>query len=119
MRINQSPTETGFNDFPVDMTYLPAIKNRVNLARKIDKEMHQKRKERTNDDWFRKAAEEMDIVLDESLLTDEKNRKEKTAADKRKEAELAKVGLCVRASVRVCVCVRVRCGAVLCSTRVC
>lgn len=60
-------TAEGFNDFPVDLSYFPAIKKRVNLAKKIDKHMHTKRKEKSDTDWFRKQAEAMDIELDEVL----------------------------------------------------
>ena len=47
------------------MSYMPGVKKRVNLARKIDKQLHTKRKDKSNTEWFRKAADEMGIDLDE------------------------------------------------------
>jgi ATP-dependent RNA helicase DDX24/MAK5 len=57
--------DEGFNDFPVDMAYLPAIKKRVSLARRIEKHIHEKRKSKSDADWFRRAAKDMDIDVDE------------------------------------------------------
>lgn len=57
--------EEGFNDFAVDMSYMPAIKKRVNLARRIEKHLHEKRKNKSDADWFKRAAKDMDIDVDE------------------------------------------------------
>jgi hypothetical protein len=47
------------------MAYLPAIKKRVSLARRIEKHIHEKRKSKSDADWFRRAAKDMDIDVDE------------------------------------------------------
>mmetsp|Transcript_48854 Transcript_48854/g.114435 ORF Transcript_48854/g.114435 Transcript_48854/m.114435 type:complete len:270 (+) Transcript_48854:3-812(+) len=46
---------------------LPRVHRAINLAEKIDKELHQVRQKRANADWLAKAAEEMDIELDDEL----------------------------------------------------
>merc|ERR1712168_1584481 len=58
----------GIIDFDVDIRFMVAIRERVNLARKIDLRQKQKKKESANADWFRRAAEESDMILDESIL---------------------------------------------------
>ncbi|KAM9787090.1 ATP-dependent RNA helicase DDX24 [Syngnathus typhle] len=54
--------------FPVELHFMEAIKERVNLARKIEKvEFHNSRQKHHNS-WFKQAAEAMEIDLDEDLL---------------------------------------------------
>lgn len=53
--------------FPVEDNYLNAVKMRVNLARELDKiELHVK-KANSEAGWLQKAAEEMDIIVDNDL----------------------------------------------------
>ncbi|XP_014676760.1 PREDICTED: ATP-dependent RNA helicase DDX24-like [Priapulus caudatus] len=54
--------------FPIDRQYLPAIKERLQMALELDKLEHGLRKETSRVEWFQKAAEEMDIDLDEDLI---------------------------------------------------
>lgn len=54
--------------FPVEPEIMAAVKQRVSLARKIDKAEHSYTKQRKENLWFQKAAEEMDIELDEKEL---------------------------------------------------
>ncbi|TSM77356.1 ATP-dependent RNA helicase DDX24 [Bagarius yarrelli] len=66
--------------FPVQNKYMTAIKERVNVARKIEKiEYYNSRKQQHNS-WFKQAAEDMDIDLDDDLLLggnqDEENERE-------------------------------------------
>ncbi|KAJ8932925.1 hypothetical protein NQ314_014342 [Rhamnusium bicolor] len=51
--------------FPVQEDYLIAVKERVNLARELDKLQLQVRKANSEAGWFQKAAEDMDIVVDD------------------------------------------------------
>eukprot|EP01134_Creolimax_fragrantissima_P001078 CFRG1078T1 len=60
----------GFSEFPVDNMYMPAIKTRVSLARRIDKSEHRANKKKGDDDWLTKAALEMDIILDDSMVSE-------------------------------------------------
>lgn len=50
--------------FPVQDKYLAAVKERVNLARQLDKLQLQLRKFNAEEGWLQKAAREMDIVVD-------------------------------------------------------
>lgn len=57
--------------FPVEQDHLPGVKARVQLAREIDTLEHRTSKQKRENDWFEKAAEESEIVLDEfSVLHD-------------------------------------------------
>lgn len=51
--------------FPIQQNYLDAVKQRVNLARELDKLQLQVRKANSESGWFQKAAKEMDIVVDD------------------------------------------------------
>lgn len=53
--------------FPVDSRYFAEVLRRVELAREIDSLTHQYEKKKHKNNWFQKAAEEMDIILDEEL----------------------------------------------------
>ncbi|XP_033644649.1 ATP-dependent RNA helicase DDX24-like [Asterias rubens] len=54
--------------FPVDHSYYNAVKQRVDLARLIDQESHSVAKKKHTNDWFIKAAKELDVDLDEDLV---------------------------------------------------
>ncbi|XP_039992592.1 ATP-dependent RNA helicase DDX24 [Xiphias gladius] len=54
--------------FPIETKCMEAIKERVNLARKIEKiEFHNSR-EKQHNSWFRQAAEALEVDLDDDLL---------------------------------------------------
>lgn len=50
--------------FPTQDKYLAAVKQRVNLAREVDKLQLQVRKVNSEEGWLQKAAKEMDIIID-------------------------------------------------------
>lgn len=52
--------------FPVQQNYLSAVKERVNLAKELDKLDLRVRKGNSESGWFKKAADEMDIILDDA-----------------------------------------------------
>lgn len=54
--------------FPVDDHLLIAVKERVNLAREIDKLQLTTLRDRTKKGWFEKAAKEMDILVDDDEM---------------------------------------------------
>lgn len=68
-------------DFPVDTDVLRSARERVLLARKLESEDHRVRRRNYENNWFRRAAEEMDIELDETLID---KRGQKQAADDRR-----------------------------------
>lgn len=51
--------------FPVVDRLLIAVKERVDVARDIDKLELKCRRQNTQKSWFRKAMEDMDMVLDD------------------------------------------------------
>ncbi|KAI8913639.1 P-loop containing nucleoside triphosphate hydrolase protein [Gorgonomyces haynaldii] len=65
--------------FPIEKNLYPALKKRLDLAKEVDKLQHTQKKKQTNKDWFRKAAEEADIMLSEEDededMNQQKNRK--------------------------------------------
>ncbi|TPX64119.1 hypothetical protein SpCBS45565_g06086 [Spizellomyces sp. 'palustris'] len=71
--------EDGIPEFPLDRSLLTGIKKRMALAKKIDELEHRKQKTQHEENWFRKAAEEADIELDEDFL-DTKSATEKGKA---------------------------------------
>ncbi|XP_029982150.1 ATP-dependent RNA helicase DDX24 [Sphaeramia orbicularis] len=63
--------------FPIETKCMEAIKERVNLARKIEKiEFHNSRQKQHNS-WLRQAADALEVELDEDLLMG-KDRDEET-----------------------------------------
>ncbi|KAK6188070.1 hypothetical protein SNE40_004332 [Patella caerulea] len=57
--------------FPVEYQYIPTLKSQLRLALEIDKLHHRFMKVKRQNDWFSKAAEEMEIdIKDEKLLVD-------------------------------------------------
>ena len=49
----------------MDHSYYRAVKERVDLARDVDKLEHVNSKKRHQNDWFVKAAQELDVDVDE------------------------------------------------------
>ncbi|EDO48238.1 predicted protein [Nematostella vectensis] len=56
--------------FPVDVSYLPGIRNRLSIARQIDKEELKVSKKKSSNSWILNSAKAMDIEVDEDLLED-------------------------------------------------
>uniref|UniRef100_A0A096LZ47 ATP-dependent RNA helicase n=1 Tax=Poecilia formosa TaxID=48698 RepID=A0A096LZ47_POEFO len=54
--------------FPVENKCMKAIKERVNLARKIEKIEYYNNREKQHDSWFKQAAEALEVDLDDDLL---------------------------------------------------
>ena len=53
--------------FPIDHSYLSNLKRRVRLASDISKLRHQVKKVADENNWYHKAAKELDIELDEQI----------------------------------------------------
>ncbi|KAF7279661.1 hypothetical protein GWI33_006826 [Rhynchophorus ferrugineus] len=74
--------------FPTQDKYLAAVKQRVNLAREVDKLQLQVRKVNSEEGWLQKAAKEMDIIIDgmsKNYDIDETHSNRKIAEFKRKQ----------------------------------
>ncbi|KAF9929520.1 ATP-dependent RNA helicase [Linnemannia zychae] len=63
----------GIPDFPIDRGVITEFKKRVTLAKKIDEQEHRVQKSAHQDDWMRKSAEAMDIIIDEDMLNSASN----------------------------------------------
>lgn len=63
-----------FQLLPVKSEYIPLVKQRVDLAKKIDVAEHRMKKVKVKSDWFRRMARDADIDIDDrdDLLEDEK-----------------------------------------------
>ncbi|KAJ2995756.1 ATP-dependent RNA helicase [Globomyces sp. JEL0801] len=70
--------ENGVPDFPVDLHVTQALKARLTLARQLDQLLHKNKKKQTEIDWFKKAAEEADILMsddeDEEIINEQKSK---------------------------------------------
>ncbi|KAH6581009.1 hypothetical protein BASA61_009270 [Batrachochytrium salamandrivorans] len=75
--------DNGLTDFPVDISTLSKIKQRIQLAREIDTLQHKEKKVRNEREWFRKAAEEADILMsdDEEEMSSKKQHRSKGGVD--------------------------------------
>lgn len=54
--------------FPIQSKCMAAIKERVNMARKIEKIEYYNSREKQHNSWFQQAAEALEVDLDEDLL---------------------------------------------------
>ncbi|KAI1895420.1 hypothetical protein AGOR_G00106100 [Albula goreensis] len=54
--------------FPIQTKCMAAIKERVNMARKIEKIEYHNNKEKHHNSWFQQAAEALEVDLDDDLL---------------------------------------------------
>lgn len=68
--------------FPIQENFLEAVRKRINLAREIDKLELMVRKSNSDIGWMQKAAEEMDIILDDDLQN-EADENDESHANKR------------------------------------
>lgn len=81
--------------FPIDDEVMPVIRARVDLAQRIDILEHGLRKVKVKSDWFRKAADEMDIDIEgRDDLFNEENRETAKLADDRSKSKGLKNSLC-------------------------
>ncbi|KAJ1911557.1 ATP-dependent RNA helicase [Mycoemilia scoparia] len=74
-------------EFPVELNMMGKIRDRVNLARQIDKEEHKVRKESFEKSWKEKSAEELGIELDSDFLSSDDSENDEAA--ERKETKIA------------------------------
>lgn len=64
----------GLAEFPVDRGLVTNLRERVTLARKINEAEHKVSKVKHEEDWMRKQAEAMDIILDDSMVGGHKGK---------------------------------------------
>ncbi len=64
----------------VDQLHLPLIRKRLSIALKIDKILSTGKRQRSEKEWYRKAAEEMEIELDDVRFGDSDDDDDRQAA---------------------------------------
>jgi len=85
-----SSLNKGFDDirdFPIDMSIMINIRKRVSTACDLDKLLHSQ-KDKSSTDWYKKAAEECDLDLDEDMIPIKDD--EQVSANIRKEKLIAR-----------------------------
>ncbi|XP_054720063.1 ATP-dependent RNA helicase DDX24-like isoform X1 [Uloborus diversus] len=76
--------------FPIDNNKLRILKERVNLARKIDKMEHRVKRLTAQNRWFINAAKEMDVDIDDENLLNDLGSEQEHAAKNREINSLKK-----------------------------
>ncbi|KAK8728678.1 hypothetical protein OTU49_009088 [Cherax quadricarinatus] len=76
---------TDLPPFPVDTSIMSQVKKRLNLARTIEKMEYTLRKAHAEEDWFRRAAEEAELLVEEDDHDDdiEREKSMKAARERR------------------------------------
>ncbi|WVZ95774.1 hypothetical protein U9M48_041497 [Paspalum notatum var. saurae] len=84
----KSLSKENLQQFPVDHAYMPAVMNRLSLARQIDKIARKNSQARPHENakksWIQKNAESMGLILDAS-----DNEEERVQGDKQRKATSA------------------------------
>ncbi|KAF8787275.1 ATP-dependent RNA helicase DDX24-like [Argiope bruennichi] len=78
--------EQAIPNFPVDHKILKLVKERVTLARQIDKLEHRMNRLNAQNRWFKNAANDMEIDVEEDLLNDIGDEREQAAKAKEVKA---------------------------------
>lgn len=66
--VNFSSSDKDIPDFPVDDALFSTVKQRVQLARELDKLELASRRNSVQTNWFQKALKDMDMICDGSDL---------------------------------------------------
>jgi ATP-dependent RNA helicase DDX24/MAK5 len=54
-------------DLPIDAGFMPKLKERIRLAKAIEKAQHEVKKENHDKNWLKETAEAMDLDLDPDM----------------------------------------------------
>lgn len=80
------------SSLPIEFSFLPELKERVTLARELDKISHTERKAAHDDAWIRKLAEEADMDMsEEDIDLDGPRKKENKGNDKKAQSIKSKL----------------------------
>ena len=60
--------DTDIPEMSIELSLLDKLKNRVQLARKIDSAQHKIKKDNHERNWMKEAAEAMEIELDSDFM---------------------------------------------------
>ncbi|XP_004976183.1 DEAD-box ATP-dependent RNA helicase 13 [Setaria italica] len=68
----KSLSKENLQQFPIDHAYMPAVMNRLSLARQIDKITRKNSQENANKSWLQRNAESMGLILETSDSEEER-----------------------------------------------
>lgn len=95
---------TGLSDFPFDHRFLPAVDERVRLAKSINEEENANGKVKSEETWFSQMAAAADLDMDDNLVQELKFKNENKAGGKKGaqsiEAQRAQLGRLLAEPVR-------------------
>ncbi|KAF1316518.1 Dead deah box rna, partial [Globisporangium splendens] len=74
---------TGLSDFPFDHRYLPAVDERVRLAKSINEEENATGKVKSEETWFSQMAAAADLDMDDNLVQELKSKKDSKKGGKK------------------------------------
>ncbi|KAK3269295.1 hypothetical protein CYMTET_22260 [Cymbomonas tetramitiformis] len=81
--------ESGLSEFPVEAAYMPTVRERVKLALKVDALDRTQSKDHAEKAWFRRNAEQMEMMVEEEDEDDDKARMLRKEAQKLRTAQAA------------------------------
>ncbi|CAN6249324.1 unnamed protein product [Urochloa humidicola] len=92
----KSLSKENLQQFPVDHAYMPAVKDRLSLARQIDKIARKNSQENASKSWIQRNAESMGLILETSDSEEErvkghKQRKATSAHLQKLQQELSNI----------------------------
>lgn len=73
---------------PLEMDLMPAVKLRVSLARDVDVKEYRLKKKKVKNNFFIKAAEEMDMIIDDNRLLEDLGDQADQAQEKQQLAQM-------------------------------
>lgn len=86
-------SKDGFQEFPVNSSYMPEIQKRLSIARKIDQTSRKNSKTKAEKNWFTRNAEALELDLEKNDSDEEdqrtfKSKKAQLVQEKRLQKEL-------------------------------
>jgi len=61
---------TEMPELPIESGFMPKLKERIRIAKEIEKAQHKVKKENYDRNWLKEVAEAMDVDIDPSMLSD-------------------------------------------------
>ncbi|KAM9958266.1 hypothetical protein ACTFIW_001127 [Dictyostelium discoideum] len=86
-----SSIEHDIGNFPTDIRYMEGVRDRIELAKEIDKISHESLRDNREKSWYKKQAEEMDIELDGDFFgenSDDEQSEDTRIAEQKKQFKL-------------------------------
>jgi ATP-dependent RNA helicase DDX24/MAK5 len=71
LRDPNAAVDTELPDLPIEAGFLPPLRERIRLAREIEKAQHTAKKDTHDRSWLREAAEAMDVDIEPGMFSDD------------------------------------------------